>query len=592
MRLGDDGRAQAGQVGAILLFAIIVIFLAIYQATAVPGQNREIEFQRYLEGSDDVVDLRNALLAAAGSNTQRGVSVQTGARYPARIIFVNPPPASGTLRTTEPASITLSNVASASEYQNVGAYLSSEGNTLSFGTRDVVFDPAYNQLDVAGIRLSEGLVYRNASSPIPLSSQPIIQGNRLTLLTVTGSLQASGQEVAVTVEPVSAYTRTITVTNESDGPVTLTLPTRISASRWEEILSEQIANGNVTGVEPGPTPNTVTVTLEPGTNYELRIARLELRRQGDTGAEPAPDPRYMVSTVARAQTTNANGRVRLTVEVRDRYNNPVTGAAVHLEAGGGKGTFEYESGENISDTPSVTVRTDEDGRATVWYNATGGEFYIGTNTVRAYLGETANANLPVEKKVTWSITNTVLPPGQGGGGVQDGEQAGRTLVVLQSVQGLSGEELSLTINNTTPINVNMTGYRLDYATLFQGSKFVDGPDAIQQVTISNGLGTFRRPTPAGSVAVEQEEPYFFHSDPIPLESGLNGATITFDQLPNLGGNDFLLVQFSFYYEGGVTTTFTLHIPGGGRPNANLQPLQPDRNPSPTRDGPAAVSRPR
>lgn len=76
----EDDRAQSVMVGAVLLFAMIMISLSLYQANGVPNQNKNVEFNDYLDSSNDMTGLRNALLDVASSNTQQGVTVKTETR--------------------------------------------------------------------------------------------------------------------------------------------------------------------------------------------------------------------------------------------------------------------------------------------------------------------------------------------------------------------------------------------------------------------------------------------------------------------------------------------------------------------------------
>lgn len=62
MSLRDDERAQAIGIGAVLVFAIVIILVAIYQAVIIPTQNRKFEFHHNERVQGDMVDLRNGLL--------------------------------------------------------------------------------------------------------------------------------------------------------------------------------------------------------------------------------------------------------------------------------------------------------------------------------------------------------------------------------------------------------------------------------------------------------------------------------------------------------------------------------------------------
>jgi len=87
------------QVGAVLLFATIIIALSVYQATVVPAENSDVEYRHSQQVQGQLVDVRNALVATAETGDARPATVSLGTEYPNRVFLVNPPPAAGTLRT-------------------------------------------------------------------------------------------------------------------------------------------------------------------------------------------------------------------------------------------------------------------------------------------------------------------------------------------------------------------------------------------------------------------------------------------------------------------------------------------------------------
>lgn len=551
-------RAAAEVIGAVFMLGLLIVLLSMLQVYAVPSESREVEFSAYQKATADLTDLRNDLLRAASTGNIFGATVETGATYPSRMILINPPTATGRLRTEAPANLTFDDVV-ASRSGNVRTVWN--GDPHSFDTRAVRFDPAYNQLDLSPVVLAHGMAYREAETPVSLTNQPLVRGNTISVVTTTGGLDTGGVSVAATVRPVSAQTRTVTVTGEGGGPFTLTVPTNLSADFWREtILAEELdpagapdlPNRYVQSVEDGPTPGTVTITFEGDKQYALKLARVELS-SADSDADPATlDARYLINTIDRELRTNKNGRAKLTVESRDRLNNPVSDQPVTYSASNGR--FEDEDGAvlNPSNPSQAVVSTDDEGRATVYYNATG---FLGTNSVNVYMDDAVNATLPAEQTVTYSVFNSVITGGGGGG---DGEQAGRVLVVLDGHDGFenSGDsDIVFNIEHVGSNSVNITGYRLDYATsIGTNGKFNDGPEFIDSLQLDSKA-------PKTGDAYEARTPYFFPDDPAILSPGPHDLTITFDQA--IGGSDNqapgAFLQLAIYLEGDHTVTFSVHV---------------------------------
>ena len=543
MDIREDDRAQSVMVGAVLLFGMVIVSFSLYQATVVPDQNREVEFNDYLEASTDLTELRNALLDAASSDTQRGVTVKTGTRYPARAVFVNPGPATGTVRTGPAENVTLWNVEAVSDHENVGRYVDSEGNALSVPTRALAFEPQYNQLDATEVRLANGLVYRNASRPVALSTQPIVKGNRITILSVAGELEANGHSTDLTVEPISAYSRTIGVRNESADPVTLTIPSRISATRWEAIFESQDDTGHVESVSPGPRPNTVNITLEKSTHYELRIAQLEVRQRDDTPDVTPSTPRYVVGQQEGILEEGDDGRVKLTVEARDRFNNARSNANLTFNAS--DGVFEDRDGDVLGSS-SATVKTSADGRAVIWYNAS----KFGLQTVDVYLGDEVDDSLSAEQTLTYRVRTS----GTGGAPSGDGADGGLFLYLEDVSITPKSNDIVWTLNNTGS-SLNATGIQLGFVTEYRkagggkngsGNTFADGPDEITNLTID---GTHR------SVSAPERLRPDFSFDPVAVESGNNTVVTSFDQEVATSKQNTVFVRYHLFFEGGISATF-------------------------------------
>jgi hypothetical protein len=545
MELGDD-RGQAVQVGAVLLFAVLILLMSFYQASVVPNENEQIEYNDFREATADVSHLRDALVRSSSDDATVGVTIKTGSRYPARVLFVNPAPPQGRLRTTDAATVRIANAtAVGSESENVGLFWNGSLHTLSH--RNVAFDPNYNEFRAAPVRIEQGYVYRAYDDPVSETPQTLVQGNRITLVTVAGDLGAGGYTTGVTVEPASAHVRTVTVTSDGDDPFNVTVPTALSASVWEErVLADQLDEGNddtdfpnryVRNVTDVPDEDAVNVTLEPNATYELRLARVELRRSDDDSTVETPPARYVTRVGDDMVEDGDDGRAKLVVEARDRFNNPRSNANVTFDASSGH--FE-DADADVLGTDGVTVRTDDEGKAVVWYNASAGVY-----SADAYLGDEVDASLPPEKKVEFTVVSSD-PGGGGAGGGGRGEGSSFILLNDTDTSDRQNGNVTLTLDNTGDASLNLTGIQLAHVTDIQGNPS-DGPDQIVRFTLNNETRSVN--------ATESLRAKFFRSRPIGFESGLNDITLSLDSQYD----QQVMLRFHLYFEGGVTAVFDLVV---------------------------------
>ncbi|WP_436931455.1 hypothetical protein [Halosimplex halobium] len=365
-----DDRGQSIQIGAVLIFAALILLLSLYQATIVPQQNEQVEFDHSQQVQSDLLDLRNAVVSTFGESASRAVSVQLGTTYPSRVLAVNPPPVSGSLSTAGTAdgdvSFSLANVEALDE--ETDDFWDTGGSPRAYSTGSVVYRPSYNEYGQPPRTVYDSTVlYDNFTfegATIARSDQTLVDGSTISLVALNGSLRRSSSgSTAVDVRPVSASSTTVAVRNEPGERVTLRIATRLPEQRWEELLADQRASegGNISDdddavrTEPLGVPGyrTLVVELVPGT-YELRMAKAGVgTRVTDTSAA------YMTDVAADGSTVPEEGAVRLTVEVRDAYNNPVAGVDVT-----GESTVPSAGVLATSETT-----TGEDGRATFRFEA-------------------------------------------------------------------------------------------------------------------------------------------------------------------------------------------------------------------------------
>lgn len=355
-------RAQSIQVGAIFLFAILIIGLSFAQAYIVPNQNGQVEFDHNQQVQRDVAELRTALLDAAATGQPRSTTIRLGTNYPPRAILVNPPPPSGVLRTEDAGPVTVSNARAfdneTADYWN--------GSNRSFDTRWLAYAPDYSIYENAPTTRIEGSVlYNNFSqSDANLVVEPstLVRGDDLTLTFVHGDLSTGGSHTtSVTPQLVSGPRTRVTVTRDAPGKnVTLAVPTRLSEATWKQMLADERApEGNV--VDLNVTGNTLVVELAGARNgsivqYDLRLGAVGVGRDVDRTGNL---PHYIITTEGDGTTLLEGQERNVTVAVRDRFGNPVgPGVAVNL-TGPNRGNVQFPHGR----------QTDEDGEVLAVYEA-------------------------------------------------------------------------------------------------------------------------------------------------------------------------------------------------------------------------------
>ncbi|MFB6166074.1 MAG: Ig-like domain-containing protein [Haloarculaceae archaeon] len=392
MGFADDERAQAIQIGAIMLFGVLIISFASYQAFVVPNQNRQVEFKHNQQVQQQMQDLRNAIVSIPGGGSGKSVSIDLGTRYPSRMVALNPPPASGTLRTVgtsnQSFNLTIRNATTDGE---IGDFWN--GSTHTYNTGALVYQPNYNLYSAPTTVYENSVLFNDfTNSALPVTGQQLIDGNRITITTLNGSLSRSqAGATSVDLRPVSSSQTEILVKNSSEN-INVELPTKLSQDAWKNLTE---AEPNVVGVSvsSGALPNgwgLLRIDLRTGVTYNLQLTKVGVGR-GVTGRSDA----YISSVGERAVTTPSGTNVSLRAVVRDEYNNPITGRLVNATVSGSGDVF-----------PANTT-TNSDGEATFTYQPNG----AGTATVTMNISSAPAAY----EKVRFNVQTYSTGPGTGTG---------------------------------------------------------------------------------------------------------------------------------------------------------------------------------
>ncbi|WP_276257476.1 DUF7289 family protein [Haloglomus litoreum] len=396
---GDRGVSEV--LGAILVFGLVLAVLALVQLSAVPAANQQIEFEHSQRIEGDFQQLDEAIEGAATGGARETTPLELGTRYPPRLFLLNPPPVSGDISTRASA-------VRVSGFQAVDPeareYL--QGNLPVFESRALNYSADYNEYSAEPqIGYENGVLYKRFAEDdqqqVVVDRGALVSGRRITITTLTGGLATQQvDELSLDAVPVSSATRPIGVT--TTGGATIRVETALSENTWKEDIlgSEYDQAGNqddryVSDIEctsgaadSEPCNGELVITFEPGT-YNLRMAKVGL----GSGFDEEP-PQYLTSVEGDDSSILETQTQRLTVEVRDRYNNPVSGVEVPFSTTDG----EFE----ISGSGSATVTTDEDGQASVVFEPTGtGDAEIEAGDVD--LGD-ANSNRDDYERVTFDVS--------------------------------------------------------------------------------------------------------------------------------------------------------------------------------------------
>ncbi|MFY4812234.1 Ig-like domain-containing protein [Haloarcula sp. AONF1] len=379
MTFTGDERAQSVQVGAVLLFGVLIIAFSSYQAFAVPEQNREVEFNHNQQVQTQLQDLRNAIISVPGQPSRQAVSVQLGTRYPSRLVATNPGPPSGLLytdgTTNESQNLTVRN-AEAITPETADYW---DGATpRHYNTGAIAYKPEYNVYGEAPETVYEHSVVYNQfrEGNITLSEQAMVDGRDITLVALNGSLSRSASDsVTVDVKPTSQSSRTVRVTNATEtSNVSVSFLSRLPASEWRALLDDEVdpnpgnkSNNryvaNVIEAEgPGSLYN-VTIVFERGVNYRLKMAKA-----GVGTKVTAENDAYLTTVDDNEISVQQGGDGEIVLEVRDAYNNPVSGVTVNGSDTGaldrskattdsdGQVTFEYQAGSVGTDQVNFSLQ--------------------------------------------------------------------------------------------------------------------------------------------------------------------------------------------------------------------------------------------
>jgi hypothetical protein len=331
-----DNRGVSEVIGAILVFGLLITLLAVFQTVAVPAANEEVEFNHNQQVQGDMVQFHEAASRVGNDGTDRSVSVASGTQYPTRLLFFNPQNPTGIIETSEQKNVTFTNVSATDS--SVRDYLN---GSVTVKSRTLSYTPSYNEYSESPSTIYEnGVLYNDfGDEQILKNSGNIIDGTRLNLRFIGGEYsEQSSQDVSLELQPNSAPSRAVQITGRNGTNINISLPTESPETLRETLL------GKPNVVDVRQTDSNVTMELRGNETYTLRMSKTAV------GNATEPTPHYITPAGSGFSAISTGGQATVEFEVRDKYNNPVSGANVTI----GSETYRTDNDGIVRITRSPT----------------------------------------------------------------------------------------------------------------------------------------------------------------------------------------------------------------------------------------------
>lgn len=289
-------------------------------------------------------------LRSATTGTDGTVAIEAGTGYPSRFFLFNPPSPSGTISVGSGGEAVVDDANASGEARG---YLN--GSTIRFGARHLTYSPNCNEYRNPPTAIYEnGVFYDEFENEQRVVGERggLINGRTSSLIVLQGQYSTgTSNSVSLGTTPISSPAQTVSVTDDpavTGDRITITIPTRLSGPEWEELLSDEEYIADVVKNSNG----SVSIYLDEGETYELRMAAVGVNDNFDTEINEG----YIVAVSGNGETVPEGGTQEVVVQVRDKYNNPVSNVEVsvaldpHPPTGG--------------DVAPITATADREGRST------------------------------------------------------------------------------------------------------------------------------------------------------------------------------------------------------------------------------------
>jgi flagellin-like protein len=371
-----DDRAVSEILGAILLFALVVLLIALIQLNAVPAANQQVEFEHNQRVQGDLQEFQEVFFRSATTDTDGTVAIEAGTGYPSRFFLFNPPSPTGTVSVGEEGTVSITGAEGTGDLND---YL--DKGPIEFRTKFLTYSPNYNEYRNPPTTVYEnGVLYNEFANDQRVVSEQrsFINGRTISLVALQGQYATgTSGSLSLSTTPISAPAQEVTVSAGSD-PITISIPTKLSKEEWMSILEDELDDNGGYIKTPIDDPDTddgyLTIDLVENENYNLRLAAVGVGTQFDTETEKE----YIVDISGNGETVPEGGSQRLVAQVRDKYNNPVSGVAVAAEAD--TGTVSFVDGSSQTDNngqvqlnyqPDSGTTTSSSRDVTVWFTTDG-----------------------------------------------------------------------------------------------------------------------------------------------------------------------------------------------------------------------------
>jgi len=544
-----ENRGVSTVIGFILVFGIIVTSWTVLQAVKVPAENKQTEFDHNEKAQADLLNVRDSMLRSGTTGVQQSTTIQVGADYAQRAITVNLAASSGAIQTRDPSGtganrIVIENVraldAETRDYLN---------RSISVSTKSIVYRPKYSQYSNAPDTVIAGgagsVINDHAEVNLSIADQILIKDRTITIVAINGSLSKakSGESATVQLDtdPLSVAERKVTIQGNASGPLTLTIPTQFDdESVWDQSGLE--AQPRVTNVD-NTTANNVTITLKDGT-YTLRMMQIGVGSNTDT-----PRAEYLTDVDTLDGSVSESSSNTLTLEVRDRFNNPVSGVQISgtLETGSGTLAVVGESDTDSGTGATVDANSSADGK--VVFNYTAPDV---SSQSPIELSFTMFAAPHTDREQVW-VNASVLASGGNNGegdGSNDELNPGTNGVYVSNVKRPSSTQLEVTLENGGSETATISEMRINFY-------FHNGDNANKKFT--DLLDDADESILSSSGARDMPTNFIDTSGPGDATVSSSGTTkFTFDWNQDLSTNQFF--YFTFKYEDGDVGSYLIEVP--------------------------------